>query len=63
MNGGGTKNIKWLSVISKNISDTYYIYIIYIRMISVLYSSKDWSFNQNLAYLWSFFEHISICFD
>ena len=23
-------------------------------MISVLYSSKDWSFNQNLAYLWSF---------
>ena len=21
---------------------------------SVLYSSKDWSFNQNLAYLWSF---------
>ena len=23
-------------------------------MISVLSSSKDWSFNQNLAYLWSF---------
>ena len=31
------------------------IHIIYnIRMISVMYSSKDWSFNQILAYLWSF---------
>jgi len=29
----------------------------------VIYLSKDWSFNQNLAYLWSFFEHISIYSD
>ena len=29
----------------------------------VMYSSKDWPFNQILAYLWSFFEHISICLD
>ena len=31
------------------------IHIVYnIRMISVIYPSKDWSFNQNLAYLWIF---------
>ena len=31
----------------------YTLYII-ISVNIVLYSSKDWSFNQNLAYLWSF---------
>ncbi len=29
----------------------------------VVVVSKDWSFNQILAYLWIFFEHISICLD
>ena len=43
----------------------YFKYTLYITISVniVLYSSKDWSFNQNLAYLWSFFEHISICSD
>ena len=29
----------------------------------VILVSKDWSFNQILAYFWSFFEHISIRLD
>ena len=43
------------------------IHIVYnIRMISVMYPSKDWSFNQILAYLWSFlsisaFVSINVC--
>ena len=34
----------------------YFKYTLYITISVniVLYSSKDWSFNQNLAYLWSF---------
>ena len=34
----------------------YFKYTLYIaiKVNIVLYSSKDWSFNQNLAYLWSF---------
>ena len=46
-------------------SKRYFKYTLYI-IISVnivMYSSKDWSFNQILAHLWSFFEHISICLD
>ena len=49
--GSVTKNIKWLSVIPKDISNTHYIII---SMNIVMSSSKDWSFNQILAYLWSF---------
>ena len=37
----------------------YTLYII-ISVNIVMYSSKDWSFNQILAYLYSFFEHIGI---
>ena len=40
----------------------YTVYII-ISMNIVMSLSKDWFFNQILACLWSFFEHISICFD
>ena len=29
----------------------------------VVVVSKDWSFNQILDYLWSFFEYISICLE
>ena len=42
----------------------YFKYTLIIISVNiVLYSSKDWSFNQILAYLCCFFEHISICLD
>ena len=42
----------------------FQIHIIYTTRINfVINPSKDWPFNQILACLWSFFEHISICFD